>query len=126
MCDKEFIWNPSNCESECDKACDAGEYLDYENCKRRKKLVAPLVHECAEPVEAVKLAKINLAENEKSYCSSCTMYIVLFWIHFTINVGGIGIFTGTWKKMSLVLSLILALRQRFTKQINGKTETNQY
>ena len=65
------------------------------NCKRRKKLVAPLVHECAEPVEAVKLAKINLAENEKSYCSSCTMYIVLFWIHFTINVGGIGIFTGT-------------------------------
>ena len=93
MCDKEFIWNPSNCESECDKACDAGEYLDYENCKRRKKLVAPLVHECAEPVEAVKLAKINLAENEKSYCSSCTMYILLFWIHFTFNVGGIGTFS---------------------------------
>ena len=27
MCDKGFIWNPSNCECECDKACDVGEYL---------------------------------------------------------------------------------------------------
>ena len=29
ICDKEYIWNPSNCE--CDKSCDFGEYLDYEN-----------------------------------------------------------------------------------------------
>ena len=36
MCDKGFIWNPSNCECECDKACDVDEYLDYENCKCRK------------------------------------------------------------------------------------------
>ena len=26
---KGFIWNLSNCERECDKACDIGEYLDY-------------------------------------------------------------------------------------------------
>ena len=39
----------------------------------------------------MKLAKITLAENENSYkCSSCTVYTVLFWIFFTINVGGIG------------------------------------
>ena len=38
-----------------------------------------------------KLATITLAENENSYkCSSCTVYTVLFWIFFTINVGGIG------------------------------------
>ena len=30
-CDKGSIWNPSNCESECDKPSDAGEYLYYEN-----------------------------------------------------------------------------------------------
>ena len=36
VCDKGFIWNPSNCECEYDKACDVGEYLDYENCKCRK------------------------------------------------------------------------------------------
>ena len=37
-CDKGFIWNPSNCECKCDKSCDVGEYLDYENCKFKKKI----------------------------------------------------------------------------------------
>ena len=37
MCDKGFIWNPSNFECECDKSCDIGEYLDYNNCRCRKK-----------------------------------------------------------------------------------------
>ena len=88
VCDKGFIWNPSNCECECDKSCDVGEYLDYENCKCRKKLVDKLVDECAETVEEVKLAKVTLAENENKHkCSSCTLYIVLFSIFFTINVG---------------------------------------
>ena len=64
MCDKGFIWNPSNCECECDKACDVGEYLDHENCKCRKKLVAPLIEECTKTIEEVKLAKITLAEND--------------------------------------------------------------
>ena len=90
MCDKGFICNPSNCECECDKVCDVGEYLDYEHCKCRKRIVDKLVDECTETVEEVKLAKITLAENENSYkCSSCTVYTVLFWIFFTINVGGI-------------------------------------
>ena len=91
VCDKGFNQNPSNCECECDKTCDVGEYLDHENCKCRKKLVDKLVDECTETVEEVKLAKITLAENENSYkCSSCIVYTVLFWIFFTINVGGIG------------------------------------
>ena len=38
VCDKGFIWNPSNCEWECDKSCDIGEYFDYSNCKCRKKV----------------------------------------------------------------------------------------
>ena len=88
VCDKGFIWNASNWECEFDKACDVGEYLDYENCKCRRKLVDKLVDECAETVEEVKLAKITLAENENSYkCSSYIAYIVLSLIFFTINVG---------------------------------------
>ena len=43
VCDKGSIWNPSNFECECDKSCDVGEYLDYENRKCRKKLVDKLV-----------------------------------------------------------------------------------
>ena len=44
MGDKGFIWNPSNCECECDKMCDVGENLDYENCKCRKRLTDKLIN----------------------------------------------------------------------------------
>ena len=54
MCHKVFIWNPSNCECECDKSFDMGEYLDYKNCKCRKKVIDKLVEECSE----------NIYENE--------------------------------------------------------------
>ena len=37
-CGKGFIWNPSNYECEYDESCDIGEYLDYRNCKRGKKI----------------------------------------------------------------------------------------
>ena len=60
ICDKGFIWNPSNCECECDKNCDFSEYLDYENCKCRKKLVDKLIDECTETIEEVKLANITI------------------------------------------------------------------
>ena len=52
----------------------------------QKKLVAPLIEECTENVEEVKLTKITLVENE-SKCSFCTVYIVLFSVFFTINIG---------------------------------------
>ena len=61
VCDKGFIWNTSNCECECDKSCDVGEYLDYENCKCKKKLVDKLVKEFTENIDEVKLAGIILA-----------------------------------------------------------------
>ena len=86
VCDKGYTWNPSKCECECDKSCDVG----YKNCKCRKKLVDKLVEECGENVDEAKLTEIALAENENSYkCSFCAVYIVLFWIFYTINVGGI-------------------------------------
>ena len=51
---KGFIWNPSNCECECDKSCGIGEYLDYKNCNCRKIIIDKLVEECSE----------NIYENE--------------------------------------------------------------
>ena len=81
VCDKGYAWNPSNCECECDKSCNFGEYLDYENCKCRKRLVDKLVEKCGENVDKAKLTEIVLAENENIYC-------VILDI-FTINVGEI-------------------------------------
>ena len=54
VCDREYIWNPSNCVGECDKSCDVDEYLDYKNCKSRKNLVDKLVEECTENIEEIK------------------------------------------------------------------------
>ena len=81
VCGEGFIWNPSNCECECGKLCAVGEYLDYKNCKCRKKLVDKLVEECTE-----NLVKIASENEHKNKCSSCMLYIVLFSITLTINV----------------------------------------
>ena len=86
MCNKGFIWNPSNCECECGKSCDVGEYLDYENCKCRKKLVDKLVEECTENINEIKISECRSGKNICK-CSSCTLYIVLFSVIFTINIG---------------------------------------
>ena len=82
VCDRRYIWTLSNYECEYDKSCDVGECLDYKNCKCRKKLVDKLVEECNEIVEEVKIVGKN--EDKRS---SCILYIVLFSIFFTINIG---------------------------------------
>ena len=57
-----------------DKSCDVGEYLDYKNCKCRKKIVDKSAEECNENAEQVKLAKTTLAGDENvCKCSSCTL-----------------------------------------------------
>ena len=67
-------------------------------------MVDKLLEECSKNINEAKLTEMALAENENSYkCSSCTVYIVLFRIFFTINVAGIGAyfiyFYGCLKKM---------------------------
>ena len=50
-----------------------------------------VVEECTENTEEVKIAKKYLAEDQnkhkKNKCSSFTLYISLFSIIFTINIG---------------------------------------
>ena len=86
MCNKGSIWNSSNCECKYDKSCDIGEYLNYKNCKCRKKLVDKLVDECTENIDEVKTAEVTLTENMRK-CSSCILYIKLFSVILKINVG---------------------------------------
>ena len=91
ICHKRITWNPSNCECECDKSCDIGEYLDYKNCKCRKKIIDKLVEECSEniyengtlvifPLNAIPL---NVY---KKVCNSCVLYIVLFLVFLITSI----------------------------------------
>ena len=72
ICDKGYIWNPSNCKCECVKSCDFGEYLDYKNCKCRKRLVNKLIEECNENINE----EVKILDKNEDKCSSCILYIV--------------------------------------------------
>ena len=85
ICDKGFV---RNWECECCKSCDFSEYLDYKNCKGKKRLADKLAEECTENIEETRVGELTSDKNENKHkCSSCTLYIVLFSIFFTINVG---------------------------------------
>ena len=91
VCDRGYIWNPSNCECECNKSCDVGEYLDYENCRCKKKLVDKLVErsfternsveECTENID-----KVEIDDENECLCSYITC-VVLTVIALAISIG---------------------------------------
>ena len=53
-CNKGFVRNPRNFNCECDKSCDIGEYLDYKNCKCKRKIIGSLVEECSKILMKMK------------------------------------------------------------------------
>ena len=78
VCDKGSIWNPSNCECEC----DVGEYLDYKNCKCRKKLVDKLVErssaeEYTQNIDEVTIAGMALFEHGNECVCSYRICVIL-------------------------------------------------
>ena len=103
MCDKGFIWNPRNCECECDKSCDIGEYLDYKNCRCRRKIIDKLVEECSENIDGNELLYnetldiISSSDNKTS--DSCVVYIMLFSVFLIVSISGyLFLFLSLFKK----------------------------
>ena len=89
MCDKEFVWNPSNWECECDKSCDIGEYLDYKNCKCR--IIDKLVEECSKNIyenETLDIIPLNTIPLNlyKKVCNSFMVYTVLFAVFLITSI----------------------------------------
>ena len=71
-CDDGFIWNSSILECECDKSFDVGEYLDYTNCKCRKKLIDKVVGECSEDIDGNEMiCNVTLNDHKKVF-NFCT------------------------------------------------------
>ena len=86
VCDKGYVWNLSNCECECDKSCNHSQYIDYSSCKCKKELIDPLVEECRENINATKLIKVTVENENKGSCLSYVVYKVLFIIFVLINI----------------------------------------
>ena len=81
--DKGSVFNSSNCGYECDRSCDIGEYLDYKNCKCRKKIAGALVEECSKNIDGNKMiynGTVNTIPSIaiKKMCGSCKLDTVLF------------------------------------------------
>ena len=55
-------------------------------------MVNKLVEKCNETIDE----EVEIIDNNKNKCNSCIMYIILFSIFFTINVG-IGAYFGYYK-----------------------------
>ena len=98
VCDKGFIFYPSNWECECDKSCNIGQYLDYSDCKCKKKLIDPLIEECTknDDDDKIKIVNTTVKNDDKTKIvnttvenknSSCKVYIIFMTIAFTIFFG---------------------------------------
>ena len=85
-CDKGFICSPCNCGCECDKSYDIGNYLDYKNCKCRKRLIDKLVEECTENIDGNEMIYNSTLNDYGETCNSCTVCLVLLVIFFIINI----------------------------------------
>ena len=63
--DKGFIFNSSNCKCECDKWCNTSQYLDYLDCKCKKKIIDLIVEECIEyDDDKTKLVNKTVTKND--------------------------------------------------------------
>ena len=126
MFDKGFIWNLSNCNCECYKSCDVEEYLDYKNCKCRRKIFGKLIEECSKNIDKNRMIyneTLNTIplNDYKIICGSCTLYIVLFVIFLVISTvisAGLVYFYWYSKKIMLESSLVLVLIQQFIRHLN--------
>ena len=105
--DKGYIFNPSNCKCECDKSCNTSQYLDYLDCKCKKKIIDLIVEKCIEYDDdktklvnktvikndnKTKLIIITVTKNDnktkivnKTVENSCKVYIILTIVSIVIS-----------------------------------------
>ena len=123
VCDKGYIWNPSNYACECDKSCGIGQYLDYKNCVCRNSLVDKLFEEYTNVIDGDIIYNKTLTLSSSNDCISCTPYIVLFPVFLSISViiSGAFIYFHWYKKKQLDLKIDVPganyskLKHRFIK-----------
>lgn len=97
-CDDGFGWNPSA----CDKLCDVDEYLNYLNCKWKKRLIDKLVEQHSEDIAGKEincnaaLRDFGLNENARK---SCMLYVILLIIAYTaiMVVSGASFYFYCWR-----------------------------
>ena len=57
-------------------SCDVGEYLDYKNCKCRKRLIDKLVEKCRGNIDGNKVIYNSTFNDYRKICNSWAVCIV--------------------------------------------------
>ena len=85
MWDQGFIWIPSNCKYECEKLCDPGDYLDYKNCRCRKRLIDKPVEECNENIDGNEIIYNDALNDYGKYAIFVQSLAIFFIISISIT-----------------------------------------
>ena len=107
LCDKGYFFNPSNCKCECDKSRNTIQYVDFLDCKCKKKITDLIVEKfighdddktklvnktVTKNDNQTKLIIITVTKNDnqakivnKTVKNSCTLYIVLTIVSILIS-----------------------------------------
>ena len=95
-CDKGYMCNPSTCTCECNKYCEVGQYLDYENCVCKKKLIEYLVKQCT------SIADIDSYKKESSETNVYFISFIIFLILSVLLVAGLIYYFRKYNKRKIV------------------------
>ena len=94
-CKDDYIWNPSPCDCESNKACKMDKYLDIKNCSIDK-LVLACEDEILNATEnSLDDKKITLKKNTRFIH---TISLVIACLLLLIYIGCFYYYTGYWKK----------------------------
>ena len=77
-CDKGYMWNPSTCSFKCDRYCETGQYLDYNNCVCRKKIIDDLIEQCTSIVDMY----IKIILYKKRVMNHLVIFILFYLTYF--------------------------------------------
>ena len=79
-CTNGYMWNPSTCQCQCDMWCEPGQYLDYENCLCKNKLIGRVIEECTNVInETMMNNKDNITnDNTTTYIFIGLFSVLLF------------------------------------------------
>ena len=83
VCGKGYIWNPSTCTCDCNKYCEVGQYLDYDNCICRKKLIDYLIEQSTNIVDIEN--KNNLINNDNNDNNIYFIYYIFNFMYIINN-----------------------------------------
>ena len=83
VCEKGYMWNPSTCACECDMWCKPGQYLDYENCVCKNKLIRKINSVCTNFIHE---SLVNVGDNNVSSYNNTNIYIGLLSLFVFVGV----------------------------------------